>query len=150
MRARSELSRLGWPQRLTIDIFRLPAALLPVNLGDLDNLHRLWEREAILRNAALFLDCERFENSDAAHALAIESLDRAGAYPTADRDPRSTPRDRTPARDGGGAQADQSRATPCLAARGGGEKRGVGTGNSTAWFRNSILAPTRFSPLRVR
>ena len=58
--------------RLTIDIFRLPAALLPVNLSDLENLHRVWEREATLRNAALLLDCDRCETSDTAHAMAID------------------------------------------------------------------------------
>ena len=58
--------------RLTIDIFRLPAALLPVNLSELENLHRIWEREAILRNAALLLDCDRFEAADTSHALAID------------------------------------------------------------------------------
>jgi ATPase family associated with various cellular activities (AAA) len=57
---------------LTIDIFRLPAALLPVNLAELENLHRVWEREAILRNAALLLDCDRCETGDASHALAID------------------------------------------------------------------------------
>jgi ATPase family protein associated with various cellular activities (AAA)/winged helix domain-containing protein len=58
--------------RLTIEIFRLPAALLPVNLADLETLHRVWEREAILRNAALLLDCDRFETADTSHALAID------------------------------------------------------------------------------
>jgi len=57
---------------LTIDIFRLPAALLPVNLSELENLHRIWEREAILRNAALLLDCDRFETADTSHAFAID------------------------------------------------------------------------------
>jgi hypothetical protein len=58
--------------RLSIDIFRLPAALLPLNLSELENLHRIWEREAILRNAALLLDCDRFETSDTSHAMAID------------------------------------------------------------------------------
>jgi hypothetical protein len=58
--------------RLTIDLFRFPAAFLPVNLGELENLHRLWEREAILRNAALLLDCDRFESADALRGLAID------------------------------------------------------------------------------
>ena len=57
---------------LTIDIFRLPAALLPVNLSELENLHRVWEREAILRNAALLLDCDRVETADTSRALAID------------------------------------------------------------------------------
>jgi len=58
--------------RLRIEIFRLPAALLPTNLGELENMHRIWEREAVLRNAALLLDCDRFETAEASHALAID------------------------------------------------------------------------------
>lgn len=58
--------------RLTIDIFRLPAAFVPANLNELENLHRVWEREAILRNAALLLDCDRFEAADTSHGLAID------------------------------------------------------------------------------
>ena len=58
--------------RIPIELFRFPAALLPVNLAELENLHRIWEREAILRNAALLLDCERAETADAARQLAID------------------------------------------------------------------------------
>jgi len=58
--------------RLTINVFRLPAALLPLNPGELETLHKFWEREAILQNAALLLDCDRFENSDAQRELAID------------------------------------------------------------------------------
>jgi ATPase family associated with various cellular activities (AAA) len=58
--------------RLTINLFRLPAALLPLHPGELETLHRLWEREAILQNAALLLDCDRFEHSDAQRELAID------------------------------------------------------------------------------
>ncbi len=57
--------------RLTISLFRISAALLPVNLAELETLHRLWEREAILQNAALLLECDRFETTDAARDLAI-------------------------------------------------------------------------------
>ena len=58
--------------RLKIDVFRLPAAFVPANLSELENLHRVWEREAILRNAALLLDCDRFEATDTSHVLAID------------------------------------------------------------------------------
>lgn len=58
--------------RLTIGLLRLPVSALPANLAELENLHRLWEREAILQNAALFLECDRFEGADAARDLAIE------------------------------------------------------------------------------
>ena len=57
--------------RLQISLFRLPAAVLPLNPGELETLHRLWEREAILQNAALLLDVDRFENTDGQRELAI-------------------------------------------------------------------------------
>ncbi|MDQ3413744.1 MAG: ATP-binding protein, partial [Verrucomicrobiota bacterium] len=57
--------------RLTIALFRLPVSILPTNLAELENLHRLWEREAILQNAALLLECDRAEGGDAARELAI-------------------------------------------------------------------------------
>ncbi len=58
--------------RLTSVLYRLPVAALPTNLSELETLHRLWEREAILQNAALILECDRSENPDAARELAIE------------------------------------------------------------------------------
>jgi hypothetical protein len=58
--------------RLTINLFRLPAALLPINLAELETLHRLWEREAILQNAALVLDCDRGETAEAQREAAID------------------------------------------------------------------------------
>lgn len=77
--------------RLTIEIFRLPAALLPANLADLETLHRVWEREAILRNAALLLDCDRFETADISHALAIDRWIELTRTPLliSTRDPRT-------------------------------------------------------------
>jgi SpoVK/Ycf46/Vps4 family AAA+-type ATPase len=76
--------------RLTIQIFRLPATLLPVNLGELENLHRTWEREAILRNAALLLDCDRFETADTSHAVVIDRWIELTRTPllVSTRDPR--------------------------------------------------------------
>jgi AAA+ superfamily predicted ATPase len=56
---------------LTIQLFRLPVATLPTNLAELENLHRLWEREAILGNAALLLECDRSDESESARDLAI-------------------------------------------------------------------------------
>ena len=58
--------------RLTIELFRLPVAALPTNLVELENLHRLWEREAILQNAALLLECDRSESGEAVRELAID------------------------------------------------------------------------------
>jgi hypothetical protein len=62
----------GLANRLTINIFRISAARLPVNLAELETLHRLWEREAILRNAALLLECDRLKTTDAQHEIAID------------------------------------------------------------------------------
>jgi len=62
----------GLSARLTIGLFRLPVAALPTNLVELENLHRLWEREAILQNAALLLECDRCDDADAPRELAIE------------------------------------------------------------------------------
>ncbi|MGB8340817.1 MAG: AAA family ATPase [Chthoniobacterales bacterium] len=58
--------------RLTIGLFRLPVSALPTNLAELENSQRLWEREAILQDAALLFECDRFEEADAPRELAIE------------------------------------------------------------------------------
>ena len=58
--------------RLTSALYRLPVAALPAKRDELETLHRLWEREAILQNAALLLECDRGENQDAALARWIE------------------------------------------------------------------------------
>ena len=58
--------------RLTMALFRAPVSALPTNLAELENMHRLWEREAILQNAALLLECDRNENADGSRDLAIE------------------------------------------------------------------------------
>lgn len=59
-------------QQLNTRLFNLAAPTLPANFGELELLHRLWEREAILQNAALLLECDRLENSDAQRELAID------------------------------------------------------------------------------
>jgi AAA+ superfamily predicted ATPase len=80
----------GLCARLAIAFFRLPAAALPTNLLELENLHRLWEREAILQNAALLLECDRIESLEAPRELAINrwiELTRTPLLVSA-RDPR--------------------------------------------------------------
>ncbi len=57
---------------LNIRLFSLSAAGLPANLGELEMLQRLWEREAILQNAALLVQCDRLDNSDGAREFAID------------------------------------------------------------------------------
>jgi hypothetical protein len=59
-------------QRLTIKVFRVDGTLLPANGAELETLHRLWEREAILQNVALLLEIDRHEQTDAPRELAID------------------------------------------------------------------------------
>ena len=59
--------------RVGREVFSLPAHGLPTHPGELESLHRLWEREARLTDAALLLECDRSEGSDApARELAID------------------------------------------------------------------------------
>ena len=46
---------------LNLNVFRLPVGLLPVQVGELDNLARLWERESQLMPLALYLDANELE-----------------------------------------------------------------------------------------
>jgi hypothetical protein len=59
-------------EQFRINLFSLTTAALPTNLSELEMLHRLWEREAILQNAALLLECERVENSDAQRESTVD------------------------------------------------------------------------------
>jgi hypothetical protein len=56
---------------------RLPASLLPAQPGELDNLARLWQREATLLPLALYLDVEDADASDAKPPVA-RFLSRTG------------------------------------------------------------------------
>ena len=80
----------GLCARLAIAFFRLPAAALPTNLLELENLHRFWEREAILQNAALLLECDRVESGEAPRELAINRWINLTRTPllVSTRDPR--------------------------------------------------------------
>src|SRR5204863_8316256 len=59
-------------EHLNTRLYNLTAPTLPTNFGELELLHRLWEREAILQNAALLLECDRLPDSDAQRELAID------------------------------------------------------------------------------
>jgi ATPase family associated with various cellular activities (AAA) len=59
-------------QRLTINLFRLDATSLPTNVVELETLHRVWEREAILQNVALLLEVDRYEQTETLRELAID------------------------------------------------------------------------------
>src|SRR5207248_11127522 len=71
----------------------LAVAALPINLTELEMLHRLWEREAILQNAALLLECERVENSDAHRESTIDRWIELSRMPllVSTREPRRDP-----------------------------------------------------------
>jgi hypothetical protein len=58
--------------RMPARLFALNAAALPTAPVDLDLLQRLWEREALLQNAALLLECDRVENPEPARDVAID------------------------------------------------------------------------------
>ncbi|MEA3207804.1 MAG: hypothetical protein QOE70_861 [Chthoniobacter sp.] len=73
-----------------LTVFTLPAACLPANLSELEILHRLWEREAVLQNAALLLECDRPETPDAQREPAIDRWIELSRTPllVAAREPR--------------------------------------------------------------
>ena len=55
---------------LGIDLHFLSANNLPIDISDLSSLLQLWEREAILSNSALLLDCDEVESDRHAGAIA--------------------------------------------------------------------------------
>lgn len=59
-------------QRVGAKLFALSAVSLPANPADLDLIQRIWEREALLQNAALLLECNPGETADGARELAID------------------------------------------------------------------------------
>ncbi len=75
---------------LTIDLFRVAVSSLPGDPAELENLHRLWEREAILQNSALLLECDRSEDTDAARERALERWIESSRTPLiiSSREPR--------------------------------------------------------------
>jgi hypothetical protein len=56
---------------LGMNLYQLRAYILPTTPHELDILLRLWEREAALSEAALLLDCEGVERSDAARQSTL-------------------------------------------------------------------------------
>lgn len=59
-------------EKLGMRLHLMSAHLLPVNAGELEALMRLWEREAVLENAALLLDADEIEAGDAARKNALQ------------------------------------------------------------------------------
>ena len=56
MRPASSWSRATSPRRLGLQLYRLPAALLPSQPADLETFARLWHRESLLLPLALYVD----------------------------------------------------------------------------------------------
>lgn len=52
----------------------MSVSVIPSAPNELENLIRLWEREAILTTSALLLDCNKIDISDASRSTAIERL----------------------------------------------------------------------------
>ncbi|HEB98831.1 MAG TPA: ATP-binding protein, partial [Thiotrichales bacterium] len=58
-------------EMLGLQLYSMPAQVIPTTPHELDSLMRLWEREAVLSPAALLLDCEALDRQDAARAAAV-------------------------------------------------------------------------------
>ncbi|HKT99537.1 MAG TPA: ATP-binding protein, partial [Paraburkholderia sp.] len=67
----------AWAARsLGLQLYRLPAGLLPVQTGELENLVRLWQRESLLIPVALYVDAgeQEGEGLHGAQAAAVGRL----------------------------------------------------------------------------
>jgi hypothetical protein len=67
--------------RLGVTPYRMAAAVVPATPHELDALVRLWQREAVLSDAALLLDCDDVEAQDGARwaSLALFAEQMGGA-----------------------------------------------------------------------
>ncbi len=64
-----------------LNLYEMPAEVLSGTPQDLDVLIRLWQREAILSNGALMLECENSDSSDAQReALIRRFTSRSGGF----------------------------------------------------------------------
>jgi len=59
---------------LGLEAYALPARSLPVAPAELDQLARLWEREAALGGCALLLECDELDGADGPREHAVELL----------------------------------------------------------------------------
>src|SRR5581483_5079315 len=55
-------------------VYQASASLLPPHSGDLEHMLQLWERECILGNNALVLDCQSVEYNDTLRRSIIERI----------------------------------------------------------------------------
>jgi hypothetical protein len=67
---------------LGLDLYLMPAAALPVQPGELARLRRVWDREAILGERALLLECDDLDRQDAARESALAHWLESGFGPT--------------------------------------------------------------------
>jgi hypothetical protein len=65
-------------QLLGLEVHLMPAAAVPTAPAELDQLVRLWQREAALSDAILLLDCDDTERSDTLRESAIARWIEAG------------------------------------------------------------------------
>lgn len=65
---------------LGLPLYRMPAAALPARPGEHDQMLRLWQREYLLDNHVLLLDCDDSDPHDAALESAIAQIVEATPY----------------------------------------------------------------------
>jgi hypothetical protein len=56
------------------NVYQVSASLLPAQPGELEHMLQLWERESILGNNALFLDCHLVEDNDTLRKSIVERI----------------------------------------------------------------------------
>ncbi len=61
-----------------LHLVSMPVSALPVQPGELELLLRLWQREALLGGAALFLDCDELSRGDPARDTVLPRAVEAG------------------------------------------------------------------------
>jgi len=59
---------------LNLGLYVMAAQFLPLDIRELKNLWRLWEREAYLNNLALLLDCEGVEPTDSSRMQVLAAM----------------------------------------------------------------------------
>jgi len=57
---------------LGLNLYRMAAQVLPTAPPDLDSLMRLWEREAVLSNGVLLLDCDGCDGADSGREHVVD------------------------------------------------------------------------------
>ncbi len=63
-----------------VQLYRLPAVLLPTQAADIETLARLWQRESLLLPLALYLDTLGYSADHSSLGIILSSHAPAGAY----------------------------------------------------------------------